>query len=446
MDDLTILAIDDNEDDRQLYARTLKKCTDANYLFSEVEDGETGLQAIESAPPDCILLDYSLPGRNGVEILKRIRAKHPFAAVVMLTGQGNETVAVTAMQEGAQHYISKSTITSESLQRVIHTAVERCNLQKRVHDQRASLEIFTRALAHDLKEPVRTISSFVSLFSKEANISPQGRDYLTYIQNAAGRMGELIETVYLYLRLEGNGDVAAKEVCDAEKIVEEARENIGSLIKERGAVISARHMPKNISANRMQFLQVIQNLLCNAIHHCETAPLITLEAEEAPDHWRFSVSDNGPGVDATAREKIFEPFKRMLVEDNAADVELTRIMLLSQDKLKCNLMIARSGKEALEKLKSQAANESIDLVLLDINMPGMDGFEVLENMHNLPQVPVVMCSTSTYDRDVTRAYDLGASGYMNKPPELARLRPVLSRIPTLELKAEDGGFSLRRSS
>jgi CheY-like chemotaxis protein len=390
-----------------------------------------------------------------------------------------------------------------------------------VHDQRASLEIFTRALAHDLKEPVRTISSFVSLFSKEANISPQGRDYLTYIQNAAGRMGELIETVYLYLRLEGNGDVAAKEVCDAEKIVEEARENIGSLIKERGAVISARHMPKNISANRMQFLQVIQNLLCNAIHHCETAPLITLEAEEAPDHWRFSVSDNGPGVDATAREKIFEPFKRMLrhdqqglgmglaicrrivelhggkiwceaartggacfvftlpktesakkeapivaaahipantatpnqrlanvllVEDNAADVELTRIMLLSQDKLKCNLMIARSGKEALEKLKSQAANESIDLVLLDINMPGMDGFEVLENMHNLPQVPVVMCSTSTYDRDVTRAYDLGASGYMNKPPELARLRPVLSRIPTLELKAEDGGFSLRRSS
>ena len=67
--------------------------------------------------PAGVLLDYSLPGRNGVEVLKRLRAKHPFVPVVMLTGQGNEAVAVIAMQEGAQNYISKATITPEALQR-----------------------------------------------------------------------------------------------------------------------------------------------------------------------------------------------------------------------------------------------------------------------------------------------------------------------------------------
>ena len=62
-----------------------------------------------------MLLDYSLPGRNGVEILKRIRVKHPFVPVVMLTGLGNEKVAVDAMQEGAQNYISKATIDPQTL-------------------------------------------------------------------------------------------------------------------------------------------------------------------------------------------------------------------------------------------------------------------------------------------------------------------------------------------
>ena len=100
-----------------------------------------------------MLLDYSLPGRNGVEVLKRIRAKHPFVPVVMLTGQGNENVAVTAMQEGAQNYIAKSAITPESLEHVIRMAIEHCTMEKRIHEQRGSLEIFTRALAHDLKEP-----------------------------------------------------------------------------------------------------------------------------------------------------------------------------------------------------------------------------------------------------------------------------------------------------
>src|ERR1700681_900958 len=152
-----ILVIDDSEDDRLLYRRSLKKCPGLSYTISETASGEDGLARIDDEAFACVLLDYSLPGRNGVEILKRIRARHPFVPVVMLTGLGNEKVAVAAMQEGAQNYISKSSIDAQSLEHVIRGAIQHGAMQTRISTQRGSLDVFARALAHDLKEPVRQI-------------------------------------------------------------------------------------------------------------------------------------------------------------------------------------------------------------------------------------------------------------------------------------------------
>src|SRR6185369_3395382 len=142
-----ILIIDDSPDDQLIYRRALTKgATDVKYDLIEAEDGDRGLACIAAENPDCVLLDYSLPGRNGIEVLKRLRAAHPFVPVAMLTGQGNETVAVAAMQEGAQNYISKSAITPESIQRVIRVSIDHCSMQKRIHEQRASLEAANRSL------------------------------------------------------------------------------------------------------------------------------------------------------------------------------------------------------------------------------------------------------------------------------------------------------------
>jgi CheY-like chemotaxis protein len=66
------LVIDDSSDERELYRRALHKNTDAHYDIIGAEDGEKGLVHIEEQAPDCILLDYSLPGHNGVEVLKSI--------------------------------------------------------------------------------------------------------------------------------------------------------------------------------------------------------------------------------------------------------------------------------------------------------------------------------------------------------------------------------------
>ncbi len=519
---IKILVIDDSEDDRLLYRRTLEKSADAGYYIIETDDGEEGLHLIQEEQPTCVLLDYSLPGRNGVEVLKRIRSKYPFMPVVMLTGQGNEAVAVTVMQEGAQNYIAKSNITPESLQRMIRVAIEYCALQKRIHEQRASLEVFTRALAHDLKEPVRTIRSFLDLLAAHDTLSEKGKGYFNYIQNAADRMNTLIDTVYFYTRLDGPESQISKEICDVSTAFENAKENIGALIRERKAVITCDPLPQ-VEANRIQLIQVLQNLLCNAIRHCEEIPHIHVHAEEATNQWLFRISDNGPGIGGEYHEKIFQPFKRLarhkeqglglglaickkiieshggkiwyesrpevgatflftlpkgpavvmdadhlappvpsqknrvekdgallgtilLVEDNEADVELTRIMLIEEPHLRCNLIVARDGHEALDKLHSEAQkNSPVSLVLLDINMPGMDGFELLERIHaedGLQQVPVIMCTTSTYDKDMEKAKVLGVTGYLTKPAELGKLKSIIDKTANVQLCREGDGYAL----
>lgn len=519
-DIIRILVIDDSPDDRELYWRALNKNTDVHYEINDAQDGESGLARIAERAPDCILLDYSLPGRNGIEVLKRIHALHPHVPVVMLTGQGNETVAVAAMREGAQNYISKSTITPDALQRAIQVAIEHCSMEKRINEQRNSLEIFARALAHDLKEPVRTILSFLDLLVSQETLSEKGKGYFNYVRNAAGRMGALIDTVHYYMRLDGSDQEIPTDACDVGAVLEEAKENAGKLIRERSAVIVSDPLPF-VKANRMQLLQVLQNLLCNAIYHCGVDPRIRIAVTGEGDDWVFRFSDNGRGIGEGEREKIFEPFARLdvhnshglglglaickkiieahggtircestlgagaafifslpkaepnvaesttarpdmetdttgsataietrlanvlVVDDNQADLKLVQIMLAEVSKLRCNFLVARDASEALGLLRDgNAKSATVDLILLDINMPGMSGLEMLSHMRGesaLQQMHVVICSSSAYDKDITRAAELGALGYITKPVEMTKLAPLLDKAKGLRLSSGDDG-------
>ena len=82
-----------------------------------------------------------------------------------------------------------------------------------------------------------------------------------------------------------------------------------------------------------------------------------------------------------------------------------------------------------------------DIILLDLNMPRMDGFELLQRMRAeklLDRVAVVMCYTSPYEQDITRAKDLGACGYLTKPPDFGKLKQILEMSSTLEIVRDAG--------
>ncbi len=126
----------------------------------------------------------------------------------------------------------------------------------------------------------------------------------------------------------------------------------------------------------------------------------------------------------------------LLIEDDAGDQELTRRALL-RDGILADLEVMADGKEALERLLGQGrsgeagARPRPDLILLDLNLPGTPGKEVLARIKQDPElrsIPVVVVSTSARDADVAHCYGLGCNSYLIKPLEADRYREALQEI------------------
>ena len=113
-------------------------------------------------------------------------------------------------------------------------------------------------------------------------------------------------------------------------------------------------------------------------------------------------------------------FEIMIIDDEPADVELTRLALQT-GRFDCNITVAINGEDALEKLRKHAPHSNLptpDLIFLDLNMPRKNGKEVLVEMKADPilsKIPVVVLTTSDVERDVVASYQLGAAGYVTKP-------------------------------
>lgn len=125
--------------------------------------------------------------------------------------------------------------------------------------------------------------------------------------------------------------------------------------------------------------------------------------------------------------------KILLVEDNAADIRLTR-EVLQENKIVSNLDVVRDGVEAIEFLKKQGkysdAN-SPNLILLDLNLPKKNGFYVLEEIkkhEELKRIPIVILTVSDAKEDLIKAYNLHANCYVIKPLEMKEFSKIINSI------------------
>jgi chemotaxis family two-component system response regulator Rcp1 len=127
------------------------------------------------------------------------------------------------------------------------------------------------------------------------------------------------------------------------------------------------------------------------------------------------------------------PIDILLVEDDPADVVLTK-RALQDTKLLNTLHVVSDGLEALEFLRGEGDYLEIsrpDLILLDLNMPRMDGRELLKELKadsELCRIPVVVLTTSDADQDIIKSFDLQASCYITKPADLGQFTKVVGAI------------------
>jgi chemotaxis family two-component system response regulator Rcp1 len=130
-------------------------------------------------------------------------------------------------------------------------------------------------------------------------------------------------------------------------------------------------------------------------------------------------------------EAALAPFRILLVEDNPNDIEITR-RALEKGQVKNELTIARDGQEAIDLLFGASVRGCLPgLILLDLNLPKIDGREVLSRIKTDPElrrIPVIVLTTSTREEDVVRSYDLGVNTFISKPVRFEDFIKVVAAI------------------
>lgn len=137
-----VLIVDDNPEDLATYQRLLAQVSRNEFDVLVAATAEEALKICRQEALHCLIVDYRLPDQDGLEFLQQFTKEErlPKLPVVMLTGQGDETVAVQAMKSGAQDYLVKGKITGDGLQRAILNAIEKVALLQRIEQQRRELE------------------------------------------------------------------------------------------------------------------------------------------------------------------------------------------------------------------------------------------------------------------------------------------------------------------
>lgn len=178
------------------------------------------------------------------------------------------------------------------------------------------LEQFAYISSHDLQEPLNTASSFAKLLARkyQNQLGSDGNEFIEFIVNATDRMKILIRSLLDYSKINSSGKIL--EPTDMTNVILQAQQNLEAAITESGALIRVDPMPV-VQAIPLQMIQLFQNLISNAIKFRGTrTPEINISVKEGENHYLFTVSDNGIGMDMKYGGKIFQVFQRLHSRDD----------------------------------------------------------------------------------------------------------------------------------
>ncbi len=222
----------------------------------------------------------------------------------------NVSVSISPIRDTSGRIVAASTIARditeskqvEAQMRKMMVELERSNQE---------LQQFAYVASHDLKEPLRAVTSCVQLLRQQygAKLEARGLEFIDHAVDGAKRMQQLIDGLLSYSRLEQE-DTEMQPV-DFALLVGQACENLETAVAEGGVRITIGAMP-TLKCHPAQIVQLFQNLLGNAVKfRSEQSPEIWVSSERRENEWLFSVRDNGIGFEPEFCERIFGLFQRL---------------------------------------------------------------------------------------------------------------------------------------
>jgi PAS domain S-box-containing protein len=258
-----------------------------------------------------------LPVERGVELYAFRESGATFPVEISFSPlQTEEGVVITS----AIRDISERRKAEEEI-RQLNVSLEERVMERTEELMRSNEELqqFAYVASHDLQEPLRTVSIYAQLLAKRYKGQLQGDadQFIGYIVENAYRMEKLIHDLLDFSRVDVRGtDFFTRTSC--ESAMDDAIQNIRSLVEESGADITRERLPQ-VMGDPIQLTRLFQNLLVNSIkYRSDAAPQIHIAVEDNGREWVFSVKDNGIGIEPQYAEKVFGIFRCLQARDKSS--------------------------------------------------------------------------------------------------------------------------------
>ncbi|WAL60726.1 ATP-binding protein [Thermocoleostomius sinensis A174] len=346
---LKVLVVDDDEVDRMAVHRALTKAN-VQVQLSEARSFSEALTLLEDEVFDCAFLDYQLPELDGLILVQEVRKQGIRVPLVVLTGQGDEQIAVELMKAGATDYLAKSRVTPERLEQVLRSAIRvyRAEVQvaianqqlretnelllrknQELEAQRQQIQLqnlklleasrlksqFLATMSHELRTPLNAIIGFSQLLLRRSKgvLSAQQVDMIERILNNGKHLLELLNDILDLSKIESGRLEVKPETFNLGQVVGATVEELRSLADEKHLSIelSINLDDPQVYSDPHRLRQVLVNLLSNAIKFTDRGEITIDVRTKAPGWVVITVRDTGIGIAPEKVRQIFEPFRQL---------------------------------------------------------------------------------------------------------------------------------------
>ena len=308
-----ILVVDDTPDNCLLIQAILQ---DEGYQVELADSGKAALRIIEQSPPDLVLLDVMMPGMDGYEVTRRIRANAslPFMPILLTTAYDQPSVA-QGLDTGADDFIRKPVHFDELLARVRallrlkHSVDERDEIARQRED-------FVSRLTHDLRTPLVAADRMLNLMSQGAlgDLSNDVHDAIETMIRSNANLLTMVNTLLEVYRYEAGRKTLIFSPVDLAELAEEVVKELSPLAIDKHLALDLEfNQDEGFSAkgDRLELYRVMTNLIGNALKFTDegsiTVRLIRVDTGLVPAI-KLEVQDTGSGISDSDRASLFESF------------------------------------------------------------------------------------------------------------------------------------------